>query len=236
VRAVLAAALELSSRSRPKLCLMEPPPINERFAPAEGYTTHEALKAIFRHYADLGRKPRDGVARGVDRTQWAKLVSESPDLPARLATADADLVFAKVAASAEINQCVRPAWRYYLLLWPPRRSERVLGVLARDVLCLLTRNFDFRTGRGARRAAARLQPLPRGARADEPAALPHFGSLRGLRRAVRRAHLRPRRRRVRRARHGPARPRRPRAARAGAGAGTASRAASGAAAAAAPTA
>ena len=78
------------------LCLMEP--INERFAPAEGYTTHEALKAIFRHYADLGRKPRDGVARGVDRTQWAKLVSESPDLPARLATADADLVFAKVAA------------------------------------------------------------------------------------------------------------------------------------------
>ena len=109
------------------LCLMEP--INERFAPAEGYSTHEALKAIFRHYADLGRKPRDGVERGVDRTQWAKLVSESPDLPARLATADADLVFAKVAASAEINQCVRPAWRYYLLLWPPRRSERLLGVL-----------------------------------------------------------------------------------------------------------
>ena len=99
---------------------MEPPPITERFAPAEGYSTHEALKAVFRHYADLGRKPRDGVARGVDRAQWAKLVSESPDLPARLATADADLVFAKVAASAEINQCVRPAWRYYLLLWPPR--------------------------------------------------------------------------------------------------------------------
>ena len=24
--------------------------------------------------------------------------------------------------SAEINQCVRPAWRYYLLFWPPRRS------------------------------------------------------------------------------------------------------------------
>ena len=60
-------------------------PINERFAPAEGYSTHEALKAIFRHYADLGRKPRAGVERGVDRTQWAKLVSESPDLPARLA-------------------------------------------------------------------------------------------------------------------------------------------------------
>ena len=36
--------------------------------------------------------------------------------------------------SAEINQCVRPAWRYYLLLWPPRRSARVLGVLTRGVL------------------------------------------------------------------------------------------------------
>ena len=35
-----------------------------------------------------GRKPRDGVERGVDRTHWAKLVSESPDRPARLATAN----------------------------------------------------------------------------------------------------------------------------------------------------
>ena len=41
----------------------------------------------------------------------------------------------------EINQCVRPAWRYYLLFWPPRRA---LGVLARGVLGLLTRAFDFR--------------------------------------------------------------------------------------------
>ena len=48
---------------------MEPPPINERFAPAEGYTTHEALKAIFRHYADLGRKPRDGVAEPKEKKQ-----------------------------------------------------------------------------------------------------------------------------------------------------------------------
>ena len=31
-----------------------------------------------------------------------------------------------VACSAEINRCVRPAWRYYLLFWPPRRSARVL--------------------------------------------------------------------------------------------------------------
>ena len=48
--------------------------------------------------------------------------------------------------SAEINQRVRPAWRYYLLFWPPRRSARVLGVLARGVLGLLTRTFDFHTG------------------------------------------------------------------------------------------
>ena len=55
-----------------------------------------------------------------------------------------------VKNSAEINQCVRPAWRYYLLFWPPRRSARVLGVLARGVLGLLTRTFDFRTGEGGR--------------------------------------------------------------------------------------
>ena len=48
----------------------------------------------------------------------------------------------RAAASAEINQCVRPASRYYLLFWPPRRSARVLGVLART--------FDFRTGRRLR--------------------------------------------------------------------------------------
>ena len=51
-----------------------------------------------------------------------------------------------VKNSAEINLCVRPAWRYYLLFWPHRRSARVLGVLARGVLGLLTRTFDFRTG------------------------------------------------------------------------------------------
>ena len=43
-----------------------------------------------------------------------------------------------VKNSAEINLCVRPAWRYYLLFWPPRRSARVLGVLARGVLGLFT--------------------------------------------------------------------------------------------------
>ena len=49
----------------------------------------------------------------------------------------------RAAASAEINQCVRPASRYYSLFWPPRRSARVLGVHART--------FDFRTGRRLRR-------------------------------------------------------------------------------------
>ena len=47
---------------------------------------------------------------------------------------------ARVAFSAEINQCVRPAWRYYLLFWQPRCSTRVLGVLARGVLRLIHPN------------------------------------------------------------------------------------------------
>ena len=38
--------------------------------------------------------------------------------------------YCTASASAEI----RPVWRYYLLFWPPRRSARVLGVLARGVL------------------------------------------------------------------------------------------------------
>ena len=39
--------------------------------------------------------------------------------------------YCAASTSAEINQRVRPVWRYYLLFWPPRRSARVLGVLAR---------------------------------------------------------------------------------------------------------
>ena len=58
--------------------------------------------------------------------------------------------YCSASTSAEINQRVRPVWRYYLLFWPPRRSARVLGVLARGVLGLLTRTFDFRTGEGGR--------------------------------------------------------------------------------------
>ena len=41
--------------------------------------------------------------------------------------------YCAASTSAEINQRVRPVWRYYLLFWPPRRSARVLGVLARGV-------------------------------------------------------------------------------------------------------
>ena len=63
------------------------------------------------------------------------------------AQVDGDEKHVRIAGiSAEINQCVRPAWRYYLLFWQPRRSTRVLGVLARGVLGLFTRTFDFRTG------------------------------------------------------------------------------------------
>ena len=43
-------------------------------------------------------------------------------------TTAALFVATDVVRSAEINQCVRPALRYYLLFWPPRRSARVLGV------------------------------------------------------------------------------------------------------------
>ena len=74
-----------------------------------------------------------------------------------------------VTNSAEINQCVRPAWRYYLLFWPPRR---VLGVLARGVLGLLTRAFDFRTGDEQQlRERGALQRAHRGGRAGVDAAL-----------------------------------------------------------------
>ena len=62
--------------------------------------------------------------------------------------------YCKARTSAEINQCVRPVWRYYLLFWPPRRSTRVLGVLAGGVLGLLTRTFDF-----AQASATQCLPL-----------------------------------------------------------------------------
>ena len=54
------------------------------------------------------------------------------------------------------RKSVRPAWMYYLLFRPPRRSARVLAVLTRGVLGLLTRTFDFRTGRTAAAASSRI--------------------------------------------------------------------------------
>ena len=85
--------------------------------------------------------------------------------------------YCKASASAEINQCVRPVWRYYLLFWPPRRSTRVLGVLARGVLGLLTRTFDFRTGE--------LHALPRVLdRPDDQRLRHHPGVLYKLRRQL----------------------------------------------------
>ena len=63
------------------------------------------------------------------------------------AQVDGDEKHVRIAGiSAEINQCVRPTWRYYLLFWQLRRSTRVLGVLARGVSGLFTRTFDFRIG------------------------------------------------------------------------------------------
>ena len=57
----------------------------------------------------------------------------------------------------KINQCVWPAWRYHLLFWPPRRSARVLGVLARGLLGLLTQIFYFRTGNSPTAVAGRAR-------------------------------------------------------------------------------
>ena len=73
----------------------------------------------------------------------------------------AGVMLKSIFYSAEINQCVRPAWRYYLLLWPPRRSARVLGVLARGVSGLLTRTFDFRTGISKKSGALKRSGAPR---------------------------------------------------------------------------
>ena len=87
---------------------MEPPPINERFAPAEGYTTHEALKAIFRHYADSAASARRR-RRGVDRAVGEAGVG-SPDLGAAR-DGRRDLVFAKVAARGAPAARIQPVPR-----------------------------------------------------------------------------------------------------------------------------
>ena len=101
-----------------------PPPLPRDDAAAQAYAAADV---------DGGAPPR----------VWAGVGAEACS-PCRAPHAEAVDLGSPAPSSAEINQCVRPAWRYYLLLWPPRRSERVLGVLARGVLGLLTRTFDFR--------------------------------------------------------------------------------------------
>ena len=77
--------------------------------------------------------------------------------------------YCSASTSAEINQRVRPVWRYYLLFWPPRRSARVLGVLAGGVLGLLTRTF--RTGE--RHALSALVDRHHGQRLRHPPGVLH---------------------------------------------------------------
>ena len=103
----------------------------------------------------VARFEEDRLVKKSRRKFWRRRAKKPPKAPKELYAPSAIHADAKALAkpSAEINQCVRPAWRYYLLFWPPRRSARVLGVLARGVLGLLTRTFDFRTGgRSPRRA------------------------------------------------------------------------------------
>ena len=86
-----------------------------------------------------------------DAVAWAEQLQVPRDDPVRRGTAVVDNFYVRsllgrefffgtgagnvtlADVSAEINQCVRPAWRYYLLFWQPRCSTRVLGVLARGI-------------------------------------------------------------------------------------------------------
>ena len=124
---------------------------------ATGNLGKAIVNAALRDGHDVSVLVRDGTKVPWNGEQLTKVyVSASGSLGDQVAIALAGDTFdavalavgAQAADSAEINQCVRPAWRYYLLILPPRRSVRVLGVLARGALGLLTRTFDFRTGGG----------------------------------------------------------------------------------------
>ena len=65
-----------------------------------------------------------GLLNGVLESLDDHYVHRQPGLQRTIEEVDG--LLRRVDASAEINQCVRPAWRYYFLL---------------------TRTFDFRTGR-----------------------------------------------------------------------------------------
>ena len=122
----------------------------------QGYTTGVlggALLFLGPHFgltpAQIGAVATATTLGSVLGTFSASALADAAGRRPTMAFSSALFVVASVLmvwTSAEINQCIRPAWRYYLLFWQPRRSTRVLGVLARGVLGLLTRTFDFRTG------------------------------------------------------------------------------------------
>ena len=95
----------------------------------------------------------DNVRKGKHRHSH-EVIHERKSVPFRIVddsgrgvhVGEETLVENMALRGAEINQCASPAWKYYLLFWPPRCRARVLGVLARRVLGLFTRRFDFRTG------------------------------------------------------------------------------------------
>ena len=81
---------------------------------------------------EIARAVRDWRENGgMVRRNLDVLTTQLPqlDVTTENVILDDDELFAYL--SVEINQCVRPAWRYYLLFWPPRRSARVLGARTR---------------------------------------------------------------------------------------------------------
>ena len=114
---------------------------------ATGNLGKAIVNAALRDGHDVSVLVRDGTKVPWNGEQLTKVyVSASGSLGDQVAMALAGDTFdavalavgAQAADSAEINQCVRPVWMYYLLIWPPRRSVRVLGVLTRGALGLLT--------------------------------------------------------------------------------------------------
>ena len=97
------------------------------------------LRLAFRQKTTY-RSPTTRRARSLRRLEWLTNIGDVMSCSHPVTLPVLILVF------PVRNQCVRPTWRYYLLFWLPRRSARVLGVLARGILGLLTRTFDFRHG------------------------------------------------------------------------------------------
>ena len=171
---------------------------HERFAPPPHHSTHDVLKAIFRHYC--GRTPA-GAERKLDNKGWAKLCADAPDLVQdHFTVSDADIVFVhsvrgprgdallggdadEAAAAATWTKC-----------WPQRRRSARRsggrgGEASRDEAAAAAATRRETRGRRRppvfagrpRRAETRLQPLPRGARPDVPAEVPRMRPPDGLR-------------------------------------------------------